>query len=1009
MVHSNPDLASSAEPGETARDVEETGTTGEPFVQMMDNNPRPSRLHSTSPAAAARDPVLKASGEGSPTSTDSSSNLTRAVERNGDMAVEAPVLRHSPYSFESWGSHKKDQDEDGCPGCAKINKARTLAAAAVTVVATATAVDFPIPIDTMASLDTLEDGGSDAAPELLQQLEHNGSVLAIAVSDQYVFVGTNKGEIAVWSLGTYQLVRTIQAHRRSVMSLLLTDDQKYLFSTAREPIISVWCPKTFTRLYEIYSCHDVGDVFSVAYSPQRDMVFIGTQTQHIEWVSLSDQRRRSSTASPRHPYNRRHAFFDSSAVGGTSTPRPVEAHYALIPQAQEVVEIHEGAFFEYAHYGWVFCLQLARGPTVQVGADEEVLVSTGGDGTIKLWQVTDEGPEWDDDDEITGNIEELMTLGEDNGESVVSLAIDGSFLYAGKVNGVIELWDLDTKQLLRVIKAHEGKVNTLGMKFGLLWSAATGGSASKHSTVHYGRDENGASANVSDKYQCLSRWTAHDGRIICSALATFQNDQLFFTGATDQQVRVWRVNGMPEQAVGDEAAPEKDMMVKSLREFVSYKTVSSRPEFIEDCRKGATFLGSLFKRLGAQVEMLSTGGDHNPVVFAKFTGKLEPAENRKRILFYGHYDVVPAPSKDDKWKTDPFNLTGKDGYLYGRGVSDNKGPIIAALYAVTDLLQAKRLESDIIFLIEGEEESGSQGFEDVVRQNKALIGNIDYVLLANSYWLDDEIPCLTYGLRGVLHATVCIDSTNPDIHSGVDGSNEIPEPLSELTFLCSSLKDRKKNHINLPGFYDGIPTITEEEERQYDEIATIVKRRDPSQRSVDKIKRDLIAKWREPNLTLHGYNVSAPEGSSLISSHARATISIRLVPGQDIDVVSAALKSFLEEEYTELNVGRQHTLSVNIKNKAEPWLGVPGNYLFKTLEEAVMAAWGPKDEPRRPLYIREGGSIPPIRFLEKEFDAPAANFPCGQSSDNGHLPNERLRVENLQKSREIFRTAFEKL
>ncbi|KAM7196979.1 hypothetical protein V8F33_005861 [Rhypophila sp. PSN 637] len=140
MVHSNPDLASSAAPGETARDVEETGTTGEPFVQMMDNNPRPSRLHSTSPAAAARDLVLKASGEGSPTSTDSSSNLTRAVEGNGDMAVEAPVLRHSPYSFESWGSHKKDQDEDGCPGCAKINKARTLAAAAATVVATATAV-----------------------------------------------------------------------------------------------------------------------------------------------------------------------------------------------------------------------------------------------------------------------------------------------------------------------------------------------------------------------------------------------------------------------------------------------------------------------------------------------------------------------------------------------------------------------------------------------------------------------------------------------------------------------------------------------------------------------------------------------------------------------------------------------------------------------------------------------------------------------------------------------------
>lgn len=330
----------------------------------------------------------------------------------------------------------------------------------------------------MASLQALEDGCSDTAPEQLQQLVHNGSILAIAVSDQHIFVGTSKGEIAIWSLGTYQPVRTIQAHRRSVLSLLLTEDQKYLFSTASEPIINVWCPKTFTRLYEIYTTHDVGDVFSVAYSPQRDMVFIGTQTQEIQWLSLSDPRRKTSTESELHPYNRRHRFFDSSAVGGTSTPRRVEDHYSRIPQAQEVLEIHPAALYTFAHYGWVYCLQVAKGPAVQVGADEEVLVSAGGDGTIKLWRIKEEGPEYDENYEIKGDIEELMTLGEDNSESVMSLAIDGSFLYAGKLKGVIELWDLDTKQLLRVIKAHDGNVNTLGMKFGLLWSAATGGSAS---------------------------------------------------------------------------------------------------------------------------------------------------------------------------------------------------------------------------------------------------------------------------------------------------------------------------------------------------------------------------------------------------------------------------------------------------------------------------------------------------------------------------------------------------
>jgi di- and tripeptidase len=683
-------------------------------------------------------------------------------------------------------------------------------------------------------------------------------------------------------------------------------------------------------------------------------------------------------------------------------------------------------------------MQIAKGPTVLGGPDEEFLVSGGGDGTIKLWRLADHGPDYDGDEMVTGDIEEMMVLGDDNSESVMSLAIDGSFLYAGKLQGIIELWDLDTKQKLRVIKAHDGAVNSLNMSFGLLWSAGTGGSASKHSTVHYGRDKSGLTEDVSQKYQCLSRWKAHDAKVLSTAVGVCRDDQLFITGANDNTVRVWRVNGMPTQAEQGNGVVE-GMMTASLREFVSYKTVSSRPEFTEDCRKGATFLGSLFRRLGAQVEMLSTGGLHNPIVFAKFSGKLEPAEKRKRILFYGHYDVVPADMKGDNWQTDPFQLTGRDGYLYGRGVTDNKGPIIAALYAVSDLLQAKVLDSDIIFVIEGEEESGSRGFQDTIRRNKELIGHIDYVLLANSYWLDDQVPCLTYGLRGVLHATICIDSKLPDLHSGVDGSNLIAEPLSELTLLLSKLKD-SKNRVQIPGFYDGILPMTEEEALRYDDIARILIRRNPANGPIDVLKRSLMARWREPNLTIHRYNVSGPDGS-LISSHATANVSVRLVPGQEVDQVIASLEAFLRDEYARF--GSENTLTIRIDNKAEPWLGVPGNYIFRTLEEAVMRAWGPTTVPegdghhdgaeedaaaeggvtlpangtsdetapksRKPLYIREGGSIPPIRFLEKEFNAPAAHLPCGQASDAAHLVNERLRVLNLLKSREIFSTVFRKL
>lgn len=588
------------------------------------------------------------------------------------------------------------------------------------------------------------------------------------------------------------------------------------------------------------------------------------------------------------------------------------------------------------------------------------------------------------------------------------------------------------------------------------------------------------------------------------------------------------------------------MMFASLREFVSYKTVSSRPEFVEDCRRGASFLCNLFKRLGAQVHMLSRDDQiHNPVVCAVFSGKREPAENRKRILFYGHYDVVPADrNAESKWTTDPFQVEGVNGYWYGRGVSDNKGPTMAALFAVTDLLEAKQLENDVIFLIDGEEESGSRGFQEAVVENKDLIGKVDYILLANSYWLDDETPCLTYGLRGVLHATVCVDSIYPDLHSGVDGSYMVDEPLSDLTRLLSTLKG-PRNKIMVPHFYDSILPLTAAEEARYEDITKILSRRNPEAGTVDQLKAGLMARWREPNLTIHRYKVSGLDGS-IVSGHASATISFRLVPGQEVDDIIASLKAFLADQFAQLE--SRNSLSIKIDNKAEPWLGDPSNQIFQTLEDAIIKVWGlrgssgdhgavevvpqrsvevqqaeedgtgdesngvdggdaenntspfdkatsaelmsepklypreststfgpvpsyrstdddsspptpslpdfvfsafpgpPSSEPapkppapgpdpnnksqaenttttqpeedapapvvvrgRKPLYIREGGSIPAIRFLEKEFGAPAAHLPCGQASDAAHLENERIRLLNLLKSREIFGEVFRRL
>lgn len=530
-----------------------------------------------------------------------------------------------------------------------------------------------------------------------------------------------------------------------------------------------------------------------------------------------------------------------------------------------------------------------------------------------------------------------------------------------------------------------------------------------------------------------------------------------------------------------------EQLFDSLRRFVSYRTVSSDTRYKVDCRRGASYLRSVFKNFGATTEMLSTRDPYNPVILARFKGNPATAAKRKKILFYGHYDVVPADNTTGKWIVDPFTMEGIDGYLYGRGTSDNKGPIMAAIFACAELVSEQALASDIVFLIEGEEENGSRGFEQAVKANKDKIGDVDWVLIANSYWLDDRIPCLTYGLRGVIHAKVQIESSHPDLHSGVDGSAELDEPLKDLIMLLNTLTG-KDGEVKIPGFYDPIPKLSAKEKELYVDITTALVQRNPDLGDPASLATSLMRRWREASLTIHRFRTSGPENATIIPHLAKVDLSMRLVPNQEAIQVAEALTSYLRTELNKL--GTNNTLQVRIDHMAEPWLGDWTNKIFQTLEEAIMEAWGPIDQTRRrrssalppkvklpdnangyfaakpspttstvlasgstaaplqpmtplaemtekleevavttspkshskrksvdakpkqrskPLYIREGGSIPAIRFLEKEFGAPAAHFPCGQASDSAHLDNERLRLVNLYKSRDIFKKVFREL
>lgn len=303
-----------------------------------------------------------------------------------------------------------------------------------------------------------------SGPALAHHLQNESSILTLVVSPQYIYAGTQDGEIVVWSLQSFELVARIQAHTRSVLCLFLSPDGKLLFSSAGDAIVNVWDPATLKRRYHIYSTYDVGDLFSLVYSPQFQTVYLGAQNTSIQWCSLKDVAQRPLPQPERHPDRRNHKFF-GKADGTVSPTRALPT--AGLNQG-DVLEIEMSHIKQYAHFGYVYCMLLARGVTRKIAADQDALISAGGDGTIKIWRLGKD---------LSVGIEEVTCLGDDDGESVLSIAVDGQFLYSGKLEGVIELWDLETEQRLRVIQAHKGDVMTLQMGWGYLWSGgATGNS-----------------------------------------------------------------------------------------------------------------------------------------------------------------------------------------------------------------------------------------------------------------------------------------------------------------------------------------------------------------------------------------------------------------------------------------------------------------------------------------------------------------------------------------------------
>ena len=405
----------------------------------------------------------------------------------------------------------------------------------------------------------------------------------------------------------------------------------------------------------------------------------------------------------------------------------------------------------------------------------------------------------------------------------------------------------------------------------------------------------------------------------------------------------------------------------------------------------------------------------NPVVLAKFSNKKTNYDSTYKIVAYGHYDVVDINNKDG-WLSPPFKLTAVNGYLYGRGTTDNKGPIIVFLYAIREILEEIDTANndkinqnfEIVLVLEGQEEHewNDGGLKQVVERNMDWLAKPEVIICSNSYWLNDRVPCLVYGMRGHLQVRIKVSGSSQDCHSGVHGG-AFPEPMMDLIAVLSKLKDNE-NRVMIPGFYDNILALNEDEIKLYDEIVSTFDTDeyleaigfDKAKKKLDG-KKLLMQKWRNPSLSVHNIRQSSNE-CTVISKYASAVLSIRTVPNQKNGEVIDLCRKYLMEQFAELNTFNKIEISAN--NIGDHWLMDHNNYIFQCAEKSIVEHWEIK-----PYYIREGGTIPCTNYLKNKLDAPILQFPLGQSSDRAHLENERIRLENLSKGKDVIKSFLRNL
>ena len=424
----------------------------------------------------------------------------------------------------------------------------------------------------------------------------------------------------------------------------------------------------------------------------------------------------------------------------------------------------------------------------------------------------------------------------------------------------------------------------------------------------------------------------------------------------------------------------RERFLEELEEFVRIPSISTDPAAKADMQKAAEWVSSQLMALGMQnVKIYPTAG--HPVVFGE---SLSAGETRPTVLIYGHYDVQPAEPLE-LWETPAFSPTIKGDNLYGRGASDMKGQVVASLKAVEAVVKNGGLPVNVKFMVEGEEEIGSVNLGDFIAAHKDLLA-CDFAVNPDTGMIGAQTPTITYGLRGLAYFELRLVGPDHDLHSGLFGGT-IHNPAQVLCELIAGMHDAQ-GRITLPGFYDKVRSLSEEERL---ELARL-----PTDEQFYLEQTGVPALFGEsgftpgervgarPTLEVNGLlSGFTGEGSkTVLPSKAMAKISMRLVPDQDPEEVRKQLMAYLEA-YVPPTV----TYEVLQHAGGAPSitdLEIPG---VLALADALEETWG-----KRPVFRREGGSVPVTAQFKDILGVELVLTGFGLPDDNLHAPNEKMHL-----------------